>query len=335
MPKFLDRPTWYDNYGNTNASVGVQELEVNIGTVIEIYNLSPGIYKLKFVGDGSASGSVGFSLGNGTTINAAFAMGVQAALLNNVWFVLGEQNTSMAANILSQKLTFYNMSITSAGTTNTLANMTIFPSIGRSFSLQLNFMSSGGSPSMYGASITAYGYDIKFADDVSSQNTQTLYFPTDDGESGDILVASGNFDAATWKSISMNGESFGGNATEFYAPTTVGDNGYILKSNGSGAPSWSTPFSITSATSISTSNLGDHCFAVFTADDENTISYGELTGMKVIFMVKHLSVQFPDISAVGISSSGAVKYYHYDQDDFTIVGESRTLVSSVIFSFSH
>ena len=334
MPKFLDAPSWYDNYGSTNFSIGFQELEVDVGAIVEIYNLSPGIYRLKYVGDGTLTGSVNFSLSSSVTISSQFIMPLQEYLLNNVWFFLGEKNYSMSATVLSQELTFYNMALTSIGATSQDGTL-IFPAIGHSISMQMNFMETSGTQTLYGTTITKYGTDIRFADDENLINSKTLYFPLDDGESGDILVASGNFNPASWKSISMNGSSFGGNATSFYAPTTVGSNGYILKSNGSGAPSWSAPFSTTSATSISTSSLGDHCFAVFTADDENTISYGELTGMKVIFMVKHLFVQFPVISAVGISSSGAVRYFHYDQDDFTIVGDSRTFVRSVVFSFSY
>lgn len=43
-------------------------------------------------------------------------------------------------------------------------------------------------------------------------------------------------DSKTANSITMNGSS-NANPT-FYAPTTAGTNGYFLKSNGSGAPTW-------------------------------------------------------------------------------------------------
>ena len=38
--------------------------------------------------------------------------------------------------------------------------------------------------------------------------------------------------------VTLNGTSKKGNVANFYAPETAGTNGSILKSNGSGAPTW-------------------------------------------------------------------------------------------------
>lgn len=38
--------------------------------------------------------------------------------------------------------------------------------------------------------------------------------------------------------VTLNGSAKGGSTASFYAPTTAGTNGYILKSSGSGAPTW-------------------------------------------------------------------------------------------------
>lgn len=338
MPKFLDVPYYYGQEGNLlNLDLGEQEVQLVDGeNTFNVGEYNPGRYRLKAPASISSTCSVAFSLG---TYSATISF--TPTMIDAINFISFEVIPMLytASPTGSYQITFKNVCLTTTNGSSNIwstalwGNCVLGLRAGESVAFQymrFNNMATG-SPSFAKVGLTrAINANLE-------QNLNTsIYAPTSPGSSsGQILISQYPNGIPTWKSISMNGESFGGNASSFYAPTTVGSNGYILKSNGSGAPSWSTPFSIMSAASISTSSLGDHCFAVFTADDENTISYGGLTGMKVIFMVKHLFVQFPVISAVGISSSGAVKYYHYDQDDFTIVGDSRTSVSSVIFSFSY
>ena len=49
--------------------------------------------------------------------------------------------------------------------------------------------------------------------------------------------------------VTLNESSKSGSTASFYAPTTVGDSGYILKSNGSGAPTWIAQSSLSVGTS--------------------------------------------------------------------------------------
>lgn len=45
--------------------------------------------------------------------------------------------------------------------------------------------------------------------------------------------------------VTLNGSSKGASTASFYAPTSVGTSGYVLTSNGIGAPTWSAPSSLT------------------------------------------------------------------------------------------
>lgn len=53
-----------------------------------------------------------------------------------------------------------------------------------------------------------------------------------DGNSYDIKDKTSGY----MKNVTLNGSS--ASAPSFYAPTTAGTSGYVLKSNGSGAPTW-------------------------------------------------------------------------------------------------
>lgn len=71
-------------------------------------------------------------------------------------------------------------------------------------------------------------------------------------------------DSKTANSITMNGSS-NANPT-FYAATTAGTNGYFLKSNGSGAPTWaamsSGPDIVVSSTQPTSQKSGDFWYQI-------------------------------------------------------------------------
>ena len=66
----------------------------------------------------------------------------------------------------------------------------------------------------------------------SAQTTQAVY-PIKIDKNGHISAYGS---AVTIPSITLNGSS--ATSPSFYAPTTAGTSGYVLKSNGSGAPTW-------------------------------------------------------------------------------------------------
>ena len=81
---------------------------------------------------------------------------------------------------------------------------------------------------LYGTSATYY-VDLK-AGAPSANRTITL-----PNKTGTVALTS---DIPTVPTITLNGTST--TTPSFYAPTTAGTNGYFLKSNGSGAPTWTT-----------------------------------------------------------------------------------------------
>lgn len=74
-----------------------------------------------------------------------------------------------------------------------------------------------------------------------AQTAQSIYAPkTNSTSSGDILVSTaGEKGEPVWAALSINGSRLSSTAgTTIYAPKSAGTNNYILKSNGSGAPTW-------------------------------------------------------------------------------------------------
>lgn len=66
--------------------------------------------------------------------------------------------------------------------------------------------------------------------------TKPVYF------SGGIPTACSTYAGGT--AVTLNGTSKAGSTASFYAPTIAGTNNYVLKSNGSGAPSWTSQSSL-------------------------------------------------------------------------------------------
>lgn len=238
MPKFLDVPSWYDEYGKENLSIGTQIIGVDAGTTVDISTLSAGIYKLKYTGNYSQTGTVTFTLSSSLSITAQFATSYMMALFNNSWFELGEINPSMGTNIFSQMLTFHNMCITSNLSSSVSNDMTILPVVGRGFALQLNYMDTGSGASMYAATVVDAGFSITFPGVTGTQSSRSIYAPTTSGSSGQLLQSSGT-GAPTWMA---NGEE-----------------GQVLKM-GSTMPTWSdvdvpTVYNAASSSHITLSSL--------------------------------------------------------------------------------
>lgn len=91
--------------------------------------------------------------------------------------------------------------------------------------LQLGNSSKQGCISFYNKS----SYQIELIPDTLTTN-RTITLPD---KTGTVALTS---DIPTVPTITLNGSS--STSPSFYAPTSAGTNGYVLKSNGSGAPSW-------------------------------------------------------------------------------------------------
>lgn len=212
MPKFLDVPSWYDEYGKENSSIGAQTIGVDVGTTVDISSLSAGIYKLKYTGDYSQNGTVTFALSSSLSLKAQFAPPYLMGEFNNSWFELGERNPSLGSNALAQMLTFHNMCISSNYSSSVSSNMTISPDIGRNFTLQLNYMDTGSGMNMYAASVVDAGFSVTLPGVSNTMNSHPIYTPTSGGTSGQILFSSGSgaspvFKDFSWEDIEMNSSS--------------------------------------------------------------------------------------------------------------------------------
>ena len=69
--------------------------------------------------------------------------------------------------------------------------------------------------------------------------------------SGGALTACDKYGGGT--AVTLNGSSKAANTASFYAPTAVGTAGKVLKSSGSGAPTWGD--AVKYVTSIDTSTM--------------------------------------------------------------------------------
>lgn len=199
MPKFLDVPSWYDEYGKENSSIGAQTISVDAGTTVDISSLSAGIYKLKYVGDYIQSGTVTFALSSSLSITAQFMAAFQMDAFNDSWFELGEANLSMGTNVWARMLTFHNMCISSNYSDSVSNNMTISPTIGRSFTLQLNYMNSVSN--MYAATVVDAGFSITLPGVTNTQSSRSIYAPTSAGATGQFLVSNGSGTPPKWAYI--------------------------------------------------------------------------------------------------------------------------------------
>lgn len=202
MPKFLDAPSWYDEYGKENLSIGAQTISVDAGTTVDISSLSAGIYKLKYVGDYIQSGTVTFALSSSLSITAQFMAAFQMDAFNNSWFELGEANLSIGTNVWARMLTFHNMCISSNYSDSVSNNMTISPTIGRSFTLQLNYMNSVSN--MYAATVVDAGFSITLPGVTSTQSSRSIYAPTVSGTAGQYLQSGGSGEAPSWVDLNIS-----------------------------------------------------------------------------------------------------------------------------------
>ena len=105
-----------------------------------------------------------------------------------------------------------------------------------------------------------------------TSGTSTVSFPD---KGGTVALTD---DIPTVPTITLNGSST--TSPSFYAPASVGTNGYYLKSNGSGAPTWasiSIPSAGTSASAVGTSASGGSASTYSKSDHVHNITSSTIT----------------------------------------------------------
>lgn len=154
--------------------------------------------------------------------NASFTNNIQANTINNVAVGNSPKFTDTVTTVTT---TGSGNAVTAITATNGALTITKGSTFLTSYTETDPVFTASAAHGISSTDIT--NWNSKQAALVSGTNIKTL--------NGTSLLGSGNI-ALTIPSITLNGSST--TSPSFYAPTTAGTNGYVLKSNGSGAPTW-------------------------------------------------------------------------------------------------
>ena len=137
----------------------------------------------------------------------------------------------------------YNM----AGTSNSDA-FTIYAPTTAGTSNYVLKSSGSGAPTWTAQSNLSVGTAAKLGSSTLGNTTKPIYLSS--GTATECNTYAGG------TAVTLNGSSKASSTASFYAPTSVGTSGYLLKSNGSGAPSWTSTLGA-SDSYLSTSYIGN------------------------------------------------------------------------------
>lgn len=128
---------------------------------------------------------------------------------------------------------------------------------------------------------------------------------------GSLAYSSATYAGGT--AVTLNGASKAGSTASFFAPTTAGTSGQFLKSNGSGAPTW-TSISVAGLTHIGTSQPTSSDYVLWVDTDEEAlqmISKTEAESMNTAtqnLIKNHLKYKTFSIGTGNWSGSGPYTY---------------------------
>ena len=272
MPKFLDRPQWFDDWGQENFSSGVQYIEVDNGDTITILttssiNYPPGRYRLKWVGNRGSAVSFNINL-NGGTIAVDYTFSSQEVAdrslygIEAVYFDLYEmahknsiynycyivfhnlrlentQSESLAGGVIGVVSYGSSFAVTCMGSSSPMLsnNLSSYTINGLSSFIGEGIYApitnpSGGKILQSNGDAAPQWTDFKINNAALGTSTSSIYAPTSGGTSGYLLASGGLTSTPVWRSIQLNGSQLGGGTKTFYAPTTQGTAGQILTSSG-------------------------------------------------------------------------------------------------------
>ena len=103
--------------------------------------------------------------------------------------------------------------------------------------------------------------------------------------------------------ITLNGTNKASNTAEFYAPTGAGTSGQVLKSNGTGAPTWVNQSTIAAGTA---SNFASAKTVALTGDVTGSANGGASGGWSVATTLANSGVTAGTYSAVTVNAKGLV-----------------------------
>lgn len=207
---------------------------------------------------------------NGTNGNALLALGNSTASTSANWkkgTVRLYGTTAYYTDLVSGAPTT-NRTITFPNATGTVALTSDIPTV----------PDVSGKVDTAGTGLSKSGTTLNHSNSVSAQTTQAVY-PIKIDAQGHISAYGSS---VTIPTITLNGSST--TSPSFYAPTSVGTSGYYLKSNGSGAPTWTAfptiptvPSAGTSASAVGTSSSGGSATTWSRSDHVHNITSATIT----------------------------------------------------------
>ena len=142
--------------------------------------------------------------------------------------------------------------------------------------------------------------------------------------------------STTIPAITLNGS--GSTSPSFYAPTTVGTSGYVLKSNGSGAPTWTSATLTDTKVSTAAVTSGTTYYPIVGADttsaatkfyDKTGISYTGKSGASSSEGYATLTLGNSTSSTASGGKTGRIEFYGQSQYKTTL--ESLTVSNNSVF----
>ena len=137
--------------------------------------------------------------------------------------------TASALGLYEQSTAVNGSNYRMAGLVNSKA-FTIFAPITAGTADYVLKSEGAGAPTWIAQSDLSVGTAAKLGSSTLGSTTQPIYL------SGGTATKCNTYAGGT--AVTLNGSSKASSTASFYAPTSVGTAGYLLKSNGSGAPSW-------------------------------------------------------------------------------------------------
>lgn len=334
MPKFLDRPQWFDDWGRENFSSGVQYIEVDNGDTIVINSSSgvaypPGRYYLKWTRESGYAASISFSFTGGSipltfSYNPMEEYGINLYGLDAVYFDLYVLFNKQSSNSVCY-VVFHNLELQNQREDTIDDSVLAQVSYGSSFAI-----TSTGSTTTIQKNLTSFKINNQ-----SSYVGDVIYAPVTNPAGGKILQSTGS-GAPSWTSFMVNGTALGttGN-TSIYAPTTSSANGYAVAWV-DGKPQWRTQLYVHNLHLYfdGASSGNSLIFSVLLATEESMEAYSDR--LNILSNLMFNQYNNCTISATGRTSAGgaiigvaAINISQFSITETTLSGGHNTFTRDI------
>ena len=233
-------------YSNVNCYVGTDNCLYSNGSKVLTSYTDTNTWRAIYVDSsslaGTGTGTYALNFISGTGISLTKTAGSSSAAnkitvsLSTSGATAGTYGTSSNINVSSNILYLPKITVDTYGRVTAIEDQEVIVDVGTTISSTTDTTAAAllKSISISGQTITA----TKCTATVGTA-TKPIYLSTG------VPTACSSYAGGT--AVTLNGTSKAASTASFYAPTSVGTSGYFLKSNGSGAPTWSTITTITTA----------------------------------------------------------------------------------------